>query len=127
MAQERNTRGKMMGDLSGDRSVDEHQLVIDAHYSQYYLVDPSGDSDTSFCDVASDGIVGPLDSAMRIDCGTDYGELKVTFRVVQTLDRSLRGSGIAAECDLFLPSGTVRLVEMFASEITHEHDFGRPL
>jgi hypothetical protein len=94
-----------MEDLSGSRRVDERQLVIDAHYSQYYLVDPSGASDTSFCDVASDGIVGPLDSAMRIDCGTDYGQLKVTFRVVHTLDSSLRGNrGLRRSVTFFFPA-----------------------
>jgi hypothetical protein len=123
----RATGGKFMNNTENDnKQSSEDSLIIDVDYNQYYLQDSSGDFDARQSEFFDDGIVAPLGNGIRIICGTEYGQLGVTFRVMNTLDGLLRGPGVAAECDLLLPSGIAILTNV-DGELLHEHNFGRPL
>jgi hypothetical protein len=104
----------------------ESQFLVHASFLQYYL-ETSGEYDPSQGDFSNDGIIAPIDdSGVRVSCGTQVGDVRITFRVVASPDDWQRGSGVAAECDLVLPDGKFYITSITTDD-GYEYDFGRPL
>jgi hypothetical protein len=98
------------------------QVSVNVDFFQYYLSDALGGADVSRADDTADGIIGPVDTAMRIQTGMQHGLMRVTLDFRQSAPPPPDPDALAAEADISLPTGTIN-VQTFDGLVAARHDF----
>jgi hypothetical protein len=86
------------------------RLVVIADYHHYYLCDPNQQFDPADIDLTHDGVIAPFGTGVKIGTGVQWGPVEVSVAIAQAPPPQELPGGVAAACDVSLPSGEVSLL-----------------
>jgi hypothetical protein len=86
------------------------ELVVIADYHHYYLCDPNQEFDPANADLTHDGVIASFGTGVKIGTGVQWGPVEVSVVIPQAPPPQEMPAGVAAACDVSVPSGEVALL-----------------
>jgi hypothetical protein len=86
------------------------ELVVIADYHHYYLCVPNQQFDQANVDLTHDGVIAPFGTGVKIGTGIQWGPVEVSVTIRQSPPPQEMPAGVAAACDVSVPSGEVALL-----------------